>query len=232
VPDDIRVLAATGDDTTAPPVATDYINLKHYQKIKAGWGADNTWVETTDVDGQRIPVGGGQLGAINEAAPGSDIANSGLNGRLQRIAQRITSLIALFPASLGTKTAAASLAVTLASDQPAVPTSIARRETALTLTVASGSNLSGVVDTTGYGNVGIIVPATFDGASITFRVCDTSGGTFVPLYDITGQPVTVPLAPSRASDLPGELMVWRFWRIETTTLQATTDTVFTLVLRS
>lgn len=39
-------------------------------------------------------------GAVNETAPASDTASSGLNGRLQRIAQRITSLIALVPTAL------------------------------------------------------------------------------------------------------------------------------------
>lgn len=56
------------------------------------------------------------IGAVVETAPASDTASSGLNGRLQRIAQRLTSLIALLPSSLGTKTAANSLAVTLSSD--------------------------------------------------------------------------------------------------------------------
>lgn len=42
-----------------------------------------------------------QIGAVNETAPASDTASSGLNGRLQRIAQRVTSLIALLPTSLG-----------------------------------------------------------------------------------------------------------------------------------
>jgi hypothetical protein len=46
-----------------------------------------------------------------------------LNGRLQRIAQRITSLIALLPTSLGQKAMTASLAVVIASDQSAVPAS-------------------------------------------------------------------------------------------------------------
>jgi hypothetical protein len=41
------------------------------------------------------------LGAVTEAAPATDTASSGLNGRLQRIAQRITSLIALLPSALG-----------------------------------------------------------------------------------------------------------------------------------
>lgn len=40
-------------------------------------------------------------GALTETAPTTDIASSGLNGRLQRIAQRLTSLIALLPTALG-----------------------------------------------------------------------------------------------------------------------------------
>jgi hypothetical protein len=38
--------------------------------------------------------GKAQLGSLTETAPTTDTASSGLNGRLQRIAQRITSLIA------------------------------------------------------------------------------------------------------------------------------------------
>lgn len=41
-----------------------------------------------------------EIGGLTETAPASDTASSGLNGRLQRIAQRITSLIALLPTSL------------------------------------------------------------------------------------------------------------------------------------
>lgn len=63
-----------------------------------------------------------ELGIVTETAPATDTASSGLNGRLQRIAQRITSLIALVPASLGQKTMANSFAVTLASDQTSIPT--------------------------------------------------------------------------------------------------------------
>jgi hypothetical protein len=42
-----------------------------------------------------------KTGALTETAPATDTASSGLNGRLQRIAQRLTSLIALLPAALG-----------------------------------------------------------------------------------------------------------------------------------
>lgn len=40
------------------------------------------------------------LGDVVETAPPTDTASSGLNGRLQRIAQRLTSLIALLPTAL------------------------------------------------------------------------------------------------------------------------------------
>lgn len=43
-----------------------------------------------------------RIGATNETAPVSDTATAGLNGRLQRIAQRLTSLIGLLPTALGT----------------------------------------------------------------------------------------------------------------------------------
>jgi hypothetical protein len=61
------------------------------------------------------------VGAVNETAPASDTANSGLNGRLQRIAQRLTSLIALLPTALGQGTMATSFKVVLPSDQSAIP---------------------------------------------------------------------------------------------------------------
>ena len=61
----------------------------------------------------------GKLGALTETAPASDTASSGLNGRLQRVAQRLTSLIALLPTSLGAKAASASLAVTQSTEDAA-----------------------------------------------------------------------------------------------------------------
>lgn len=62
-----------------------------------------------------------KVGSLTETAPATDTASSGLNGRLQRLAQRLTTLISLLPTSLGQKTKANSLAVTLASDQDALP---------------------------------------------------------------------------------------------------------------
>lgn len=42
-----------------------------------------------------------RTGSLTETPPTTDTASSGLNGRLQRIAQRITSLIGLLPTALG-----------------------------------------------------------------------------------------------------------------------------------
>lgn len=62
-----------------------------------------------------------EVGATNETAPGSDTAPAGQNGRLQRIAQRLSSLIALLPSALGQAAMSASSPVTMASDQTPVP---------------------------------------------------------------------------------------------------------------
>lgn len=78
------------------------------------------------------------VGAVTETAPVSDTASSGLNGRLQRIAQRITSMIAQLPATIGQKLMAASLSVTIASDQSAVPVT----KTKVALTPSGPTNAS------------------------------------------------------------------------------------------
>lgn len=84
-----------------------------------------TAVDTTNLSTSALQTTGNTLtGSLTETAPASDTASSGLNGRLQRVAQNITTMIAKLPATLGQKTMAASMAVVLASDQSAVPTAI------------------------------------------------------------------------------------------------------------
>lgn len=86
-------------------------------------GADLAGVETFpfDVDaagnGKVNLITSTIVGAVTETAPGSDTASSGLNGRLQRIAQRLTSIIALLPSVIGQRTKADSLSTVIASDQ-------------------------------------------------------------------------------------------------------------------
>ncbi len=52
-----------------------------------------------DSDNVTFTISNELLGAVDETAPATDTASSGLNGRLQRIAQRLTSL--LLPAASG-----------------------------------------------------------------------------------------------------------------------------------
>ena len=77
---------------TAVPIKTDTVSGVDYQVAKLAFGADGAATHTQDTDGSRWPVGGSQLGATNETAPASDTAAAGLNGRLQRIAQNLSTL--------------------------------------------------------------------------------------------------------------------------------------------
>lgn len=86
------------------------------------------------------------LGSAVEAAPANDTASSGLNGRMQRLAQRLTSLMSQLPTTLGIKAAAASLSVVPASDAifpvgyvPVLPVPTGVATTALVLKNAAGS---------------------------------------------------------------------------------------------
>lgn len=138
--DNISVTPGTG-----ATVAADDIGGVLYQRIKPGFGGDGSYTEVQNsaplpvkiTDGTNpatilaastapaatdpaiavsISPNSAVIGAVGETAPATDTASSGLNGRLQRIAQRITSLIALLPAALGQTTKSASLPVVIASD--------------------------------------------------------------------------------------------------------------------
>lgn len=120
-----------------------------------------------------------RVGTTTETAPATDTAMSGLNGRLQRIAQRLTSLIALLPASLGSKAASASLSTTPAGLEYET---VAAGQTAQTLgaTGATGDYLSHV----------LIQPATIaagtttilDNATVIFTFTTGTLPSLAPIY--------------------------------------------------
>lgn len=135
------------------------------------------------------------IGAVNETAPSTDTASSGLNGRLQRVAQRITSLIAQIPASLGIKAPSASMSITPAGLEYET---VAASQTAQVLgaTGATGDYLSHVVlqpATTGAGTTTIL-----DNATVIFTF---TAGTLADL-----SPKTVPI---------GAFSVSGAWKITT-----------------
>jgi hypothetical protein len=95
-----RFPALDGDgarfDVAAQQLADNEYAVKH-QLLKSGTSA--TAIDPASEGKQ--DTGNTRIGDLTETAPASDTASSGLNGRLQRIAQRITSLIALLPSALG-----------------------------------------------------------------------------------------------------------------------------------
>ena len=79
------------------------------------------------------------IGSLTETAPATDTASSALNGRLQRIAQRVTSLIALVPSALGSGARAGAFRVTIATDDTQILASGAVSDAAVTDPTASAS---------------------------------------------------------------------------------------------
>src|SRR4051812_7443413 len=154
------------------------------------------------VDGSGNTIDSGTLiGAVTEAAPASDTASSGLNGRLQRIAQNITSLIAKLPAALS---AGGNLKVSLAE-------STASQAVTGTVSISSlpgTTNAGQTAKTTDYDSVGGVDTVTMMGIALPASGGAVRGGTSTaPLRtDPTGataQPITaaaLPLPSGAATD--------------------------------
>ncbi len=110
--------------------------------------ASYNFVETTTKEIQRISLNdssGNELtaniGSLTETAPATDTASSGLNGRLQRVSQRISSLIALIPTALGQGTMSQGLKVVLPSDQSSIPVTLAAGTVSIIPTTTGGPTL-------------------------------------------------------------------------------------------
>lgn len=102
-------------------------------------------------------------GAVIETAPATDTASSGLNGRLQRIAQRLTSMIALLPTALGGN---GGLKVEGVASGTALPTSIASGGVA-SGAVASGAFASGALASGSVASGAFASGSIADGAQVT-----------------------------------------------------------------
>lgn len=130
------------------------------------------------------------IGATNETPAGSDIADSGLNGLLKRISQRLTSLIALLPTSLGQKTMANSLAVTVASDQSTIPTSLVSgvisANNSSTATLLAGATFTGTADeVTNYASVAVLLTVDRSGTLYCDFSSDGTNWNHTEEYTIT-----------------------------------------------
>ena len=113
--------------------------------VKDGAGALQTVATNDDViamvataEGQAAAQASAEAlaGAVDEAAPASDTAPSGQNGRLQRLAQHLASLLARLPAAL---TGSGNLKVALVESLATLQVHLASVATATTASVASST---------------------------------------------------------------------------------------------
>lgn len=135
-----------------------------------------------------------QIGALTETAPANDTASSGLNGRLQRIAQRLTSLLALLPSSIGRKASADSLSVVVASDQAAIPISHAPRASrSRQVTTITGTSETTIVTAGAAGvfrDVFLLLITNSSATATVVTIRDATAGTTVFTFAVpAGQTV-------------------------------------------
>jgi len=170
------------DNTTLPGtgdvIGGDDIGGVKFQRIKLIHGVDG--VNDGDVSSTNpLPVGGSLIGALTETAPASDTASSGLNGRLQRIAQRLTSLISLLPTALGQTTKTNSLAVVLPSDYqtPILPTN---STPTLTSVSANNTDMLAALDVSNYRVGSLALTGTWS-AQVSVQVSNDGGTTWASI---------------------------------------------------
>lgn len=67
---------------------------------------------------------------------------------------------------------------------------------AQSVAIANTAQLSAAIPCGGMALVGIKFPAAFTGTTVTFEMCDTLAGTYVPVYNSAG-PVSYTIAQGR-----------------------------------
>ncbi len=224
---------------------------KLYQGEQPVFGPlDGTKVWVENVDGKRLPVGGDAIGLPGETAPTTDTASSGLNGRLQRVAQRLTTIFGALgdtadpvvaagaQGSITAKLRAISRDI-VANIVLAAGTNVIgrllRAEATATMTVTVGGTQSGSVDCRGYVPVGLIVPSTFDGSLITWQASPDNVSYFAVYEYANGaspNAVVQTVLATTAVPIPSEVQGWNFIRVVCGTAQASTDTIFTVQLKA
>jgi hypothetical protein len=120
---------------------------------------------------------------------------------------------------------------------PMFPTS--RSNAVIQTTIANGTALSAAISMADFDAGSVITPAAWTAAAIAFKVCDTFGGTFVPLRGATGAVLEITnVVASGAFPLPAELHTCQYFKIWSETAGAGTDTnqaadrIMTVMLKS
>jgi hypothetical protein len=109
----------------------------------------------------------------------------------------------------------------------------------LTATIGSGASISGEIDLGDKVFAGLIMPAEWTAAVITFLVAKESGGTFYSLYNDAGTEISLTVAAGTAvgiADVALALAPWRYVKLRSGTAASPVaqgaDRVINLVLKS
>lgn len=103
----------------------------------------------------------------------------------------------------------------------------------ITIVIGTSVTTSAAYDLADYDLVGLITPSTFDGTDITF-LGSADNSTFVPVAASNGAATAYTIVTTTSTGSPINPTIFagfRYIKIKTTTNQATTDTIFTILKR-
>ena len=116
-----------------------------------------------------------------------------------------------------------------------------RTTSVIKTTILNAAALSGVVSMADFAYGLVCLPAAWTAASIAFQVCDSFGGTFIPLRTSAGAivEITSPATGAAAAyPLPAELLSCQYFKVWSAAAGAGTDTnqgadrLITIMLKS
>lgn len=94
------------------------------------------------------------------------------------------------------------------------------------ITILNTATASSAIDCAGLTLCGVKFPAVFTGTTITFQMCDTIGGTYVPVHNAAGTAITYTIAASRYAAIdPKDFHGINFLKIVAGTAQAADRTL-------
>lgn len=95
-----------------------------------------------------------------------------------------------------------------------------------TITILNTATASSVVECAGLTFCGVKFPAAFTGTTITFQMCDTIGGTYVPVHNAAGTAISYTIAANRYSAIdPKDFYGINFLKIISGSAQAADRTL-------
>lgn len=86
-------------------------------------------------------------------------------------------------------------------------------QTKFTATILSGATESDAIDFKDFAQGGFILPAAFTGASVSFKACNTSDGTYVAVYDSANALLSTTVTQGRGYAFPIALFGFGFVKI-------------------